>query len=231
MSTSENPERENRILDAAADLFIHYGYDKTTVSDIAKSAGVSKGAIYLHFSSKDDLFEALLVRETTKYQAKWLELLENDPNGGTIGGMYKNILHAFNISPFMTALFRKDQRILGNYLRKPNNLYSRMDSGARFQFVTMMQEAGAMRRDADPKVVSHIMNMLAFGLVAMDDYMDPEYWPEFDDLINGIADMMDRAFTPPGEEANEAGLAVLHQISAAARAQYEKARGSRAEKE
>ena len=57
-------EREQRILDAASRLIAHYGYDKTTVSDVAREAGVSKGAIYLHWKSKTALFEALLFRET-----------------------------------------------------------------------------------------------------------------------------------------------------------------------
>lgn len=87
MTKSDNVEREQRILKAAVDLFIHYGYDKTTVSDIARAAGVSKGAIYLHFKSKDDLFEGLLIREMTTHAEKWLELIEADPKGGTIGGM------------------------------------------------------------------------------------------------------------------------------------------------
>ncbi|MEM7028378.1 MAG: helix-turn-helix domain-containing protein, partial [Chloroflexota bacterium] len=43
MTKSDNKEREERILDAASNLFVHYGYDKTTVDDIAREAGVSKG--------------------------------------------------------------------------------------------------------------------------------------------------------------------------------------------
>ena len=60
MEKSDNPERETRILQAAAQLFAHYGFDKTTVSDIAREAGVSKGAIYLHFASKEELLERFL---------------------------------------------------------------------------------------------------------------------------------------------------------------------------
>ncbi|MBN8620470.1 MAG: helix-turn-helix transcriptional regulator, partial [Anaerolineae bacterium] len=59
-----NIERENRILDAAARLITHYGFDKTTVSDIAEAAGISKGAVYLHYKSKEALFEALIIRES-----------------------------------------------------------------------------------------------------------------------------------------------------------------------
>ena len=123
MPKSDNEIREQRILDAASTLFMHYGFDKTTVSDIAQAAGVSKGAIYLHFQGKDDLLECLIKRELKAYAEKWLELIDVDPEGGTIGGMYKNTLYAINSSAFMSAMIRQDGRILGNYLRKQENIF------------------------------------------------------------------------------------------------------------
>ena len=221
MAKSDNEARKQNIFDAAADLFVHYGYDKTTVSDIARAAGVSKGAIYLHFASKDDLFEGLLIRETIIYQKKWLELIEAEPKGGTIGGMYKNVLYALNSNPFMAAMFKQDGRVLGSYLRKPSNLFRQQDPSTRYVFVKMMQDAGAMRQDIDPKVTAHIMNMLAYALVAMDEVMDQEHIPPVDDIIEGIAELMDRALTPHEGDHSEAGKAVLRQITEAARAQFE----------
>lgn len=50
---SENKPREKRILQATARLLMRYGYDKMTMSDIATEAGISKGAIYLHYTSKE----------------------------------------------------------------------------------------------------------------------------------------------------------------------------------
>ena len=63
---SRQAQRAERILEAASDLFAHYGYDKTTMEDIARAAGVSKGAIYLHFRGKEDLFDALIARESAR---------------------------------------------------------------------------------------------------------------------------------------------------------------------
>ncbi|HYG57254.1 MAG TPA: helix-turn-helix domain-containing protein, partial [Symbiobacteriaceae bacterium] len=153
---SENEEREQRILDAAAHLFVHYGYDKTTVSDIARDSGVSKGAIYLHFESKEALLEGLIVRELKAYAEKWLALIEADPKGGTIAGMYKNSLYALTGSAFMTAMFTQDGRVLGNYLRRPDNFFrafrDKQSHSERYLFVKLMQDAGAIRQELDPKV-------------------------------------------------------------------------------
>lgn len=60
---SRRQERAHRILDAAAALILRWGYNKTTVDDIAREAGVAKGTIYLHWKMKEDLFGALIQRE------------------------------------------------------------------------------------------------------------------------------------------------------------------------
>ncbi|MDC9825036.1 TetR/AcrR family transcriptional regulator [Devosia sp. ZB163] len=56
------PVRRDEILDAAQRLFAGNGYDATSVSQIIEAVGVSKGAFYHHFESKEDLIEALACR-------------------------------------------------------------------------------------------------------------------------------------------------------------------------
>lgn len=53
-------ETRGRILRAAETLFARSGYDGTGVSEICEAAGVSKGAFYHHFATKQDVFLALL---------------------------------------------------------------------------------------------------------------------------------------------------------------------------
>lgn len=230
MTRSNNTEREQRILDAAANLFAHYGYDKTTVSDIARDAGVSQGAIYLHFDNKDGILEGLLIRELKRYAENWLERIEADPNGGTLAGLYKNSLYALSDNTFMSALFRQDRRIFGNYVRKPGNFFQRFQAGrtqsTRYEFVQMMQDAGAVRPDLDPKVIAHIMNSLSYGLVGMDDIIAEEDIPPVDNLIEGIADIMDRALTPEGGGNREVGKTIVRQIFEASRQQFEQMENS-----
>jgi AcrR family transcriptional regulator len=217
MAAEAGAEREARILDATAELFAHYGFDKTTVSEIARAAGVSKGSIYLHFESKEALLEALLLRELRAYAETWLALVEADPLGGTIGGLYKNSLYALNDNPFMAALFRRDGRILGNYLLKAGNklqqLTAAQGGSSRFLFVKAMQDAGAVRTDIHPAVIAHIMNMLSYGLVSMDEILPAEEIPPTEEVISGIARMMDRALMPAGGSADpEAGKRIVRDL-------------------
>ncbi|MFD3939141.1 TetR/AcrR family transcriptional regulator [Streptomyces sp. NPDC058611] len=51
-------DRTEHILDAALTAFCQYGYGKTTMQDVARAAGMSRAALYLHFPSKEDLFRA-----------------------------------------------------------------------------------------------------------------------------------------------------------------------------
>jgi AcrR family transcriptional regulator len=53
-------ETRARILEAAIKLFSNHGYNKSSVDDICSEAGISKGAFYHHFQSKQALFLALL---------------------------------------------------------------------------------------------------------------------------------------------------------------------------
>ncbi|MFP2957241.1 TetR/AcrR family transcriptional regulator [Myxococcus sp. 1LA] len=46
------------ILEAAGEVFARFGFKKASVEDIARRANVGKGSIYLHFESKEALFEA-----------------------------------------------------------------------------------------------------------------------------------------------------------------------------
>jgi AcrR family transcriptional regulator len=54
------PVTREQILDASLRLFSERGFARTSVRDIAQAAGITDAAIYYHFASKRDLFEALI---------------------------------------------------------------------------------------------------------------------------------------------------------------------------
>ena len=54
--------RRQAILAAAIGVFARHGFDAATTDDIARAAGLSKGGLYWHFKSKDDILAAILVQ-------------------------------------------------------------------------------------------------------------------------------------------------------------------------
>ncbi|MCK4998864.1 MAG: TetR/AcrR family transcriptional regulator [Anaerohalosphaera sp.] len=61
-------ETKNRILNAARTLYATHGCDGTTLDDILTASGVTKGAFYHYFKSKDSICETLIEIITDDYQ-------------------------------------------------------------------------------------------------------------------------------------------------------------------
>ena len=60
------PLQEERILRAAQEVFARYGYARTTMGDVAQTAGISRPALYLVFPGKEELFSAVIHRMNTE---------------------------------------------------------------------------------------------------------------------------------------------------------------------
>lgn len=77
-------ETRERLLDAAGRVFCEKGVNNASLDDIAKAAGVTRGAIYWHFKNKTDLVDALLKRTKIPQEEAWghcCEAAERDPLG------------------------------------------------------------------------------------------------------------------------------------------------------
>jgi TetR/AcrR family acrAB operon transcriptional repressor len=191
------------------------------MSDIADEAGLSRRTIYLYFKGKEDLFEALVYREWMQYAQTWLGYVESDPRGGTLGGFFRATMRAVNSRPFIASVMRRDRRVLGNYLRKPDNLFAGLQSGSiSADFIRALQAAEAVRPDLDPAVTAYIIEILGYGQLTIGDFKPSDQIPPDEAVMEALADMMDRLLTPEGGGNSEAGKAVIRQIVAAARARF-----------
>jgi AcrR family transcriptional regulator len=61
-------EAKTRIVAAANQVFAEKGYRQATMDDVAKKLGVSKGALYLYFASKEELFEEICRTEPLAFK-------------------------------------------------------------------------------------------------------------------------------------------------------------------
>ncbi|MEZ4947248.1 MAG: TetR/AcrR family transcriptional regulator [Cyclobacteriaceae bacterium] len=82
-TTSKNEEIRQesmkKIMDAAFSLIAKQGYESTSIAQIAKEAGVSKGLMYNYFDSKEDLLEKLVNGAMSEGDKVIGELLSEDP--------------------------------------------------------------------------------------------------------------------------------------------------------
>lgn len=66
---------KKKILDAALKLFAERGFDGTTISNVAKEAGVAKGLIYNYFSSKEELVHHIVLNGASEMEGVIAELM------------------------------------------------------------------------------------------------------------------------------------------------------------
>ncbi len=55
-------ERRNEILDVAEQLFVEKGFDQASTNDIINEIGIARGTLYYHFSSKEEILDAIVDR-------------------------------------------------------------------------------------------------------------------------------------------------------------------------
>ncbi len=206
MGESSNPERERRILNAAADLIEHYGYDKTSVEEIAQAAGVSKGAIYLHFKSKEALFEALLLRDADKAIKRFYELIDADPAGVTIFNIYRYTLVVTEELPLLKAVYLRDRRCLAitcvaSAIRRSLIRWWRLAPN----FVRQYQAAGLIRQDLGAEMISYLLMALRYGVFMMDEFLPDAAIPSISVLGETLAEMLARGLEPRRRRSRRSG--------------------------
>lgn len=76
-------DTKERILDAALELFAHSGYLGTSMSDIANQLGITKGALYKHYTSKQEILDSIVERmnKMDYERAEAYEMPETEPDG------------------------------------------------------------------------------------------------------------------------------------------------------
>jgi len=76
--TREEAKAQTRqaLLNAAFEVFSRHGFNGASVDLVAETAGYTKGAVYAHFSTKEDLYLALLDEHLSEDTPDWIEQLE-----------------------------------------------------------------------------------------------------------------------------------------------------------
>lgn len=143
-----------RLVTAATRLFAELGYERTTVQDVVAAAGVTKGAMYHYFASKDDLLYEIYHRilsvqlahlEQFAHTSGPIEQRLRDAAVDVVTTTIENLDHLTIFVRSMHLLETKKQRLVRNERRRYHRLFRGMvDEGMR---------AGVLRADIAPDLV------------------------------------------------------------------------------
>ena len=77
----EKGVNRNSIVEVAREIFAHYGFRKTTMHEIADKVGKGKSSLYYYFSSKEDVYRAVIEKEADTMKRKLIDAVAgvNDP--------------------------------------------------------------------------------------------------------------------------------------------------------
>lgn len=111
-------ERRAELLDVAQRLFLSRGYERTTINDVITATGLSKGAFYHHYKSKEDLLEGIAARFAGEAFA-FSEALGDDKTNALqrLNGMLSlardwKLEHIAELKPMFTVLLNPENAVL-----------------------------------------------------------------------------------------------------------------------
>ena len=207
-ASSSQSDRRGRLLECASSRFSRWGFDKTSVDDIAREAGISKGAVYLEFPNKDTLFKAVVHWEFVRYMQDWLGRFEKDHGDWSFARMIQHSIAAVDANPFVKALLKRDQRIFGSFLRRDKELF-RLAISARSELFSQLQETGAMRNDIPARVLAYVVSVTGYGLIAGDEVVPEENRVPFEEAIQAWGLLLERGVESPRTRNPKAARSLL----------------------
>jgi AcrR family transcriptional regulator len=170
-----------RLLEAAAKVFAERGYQAASVDEIAAAAGLSKGAVYWNFSSKDELFHALLEERIDRQIEETAEILRSAPTDRPIDPEVANRWEALPgrerelmlLSQEHWARAVRDPELRSRYAERQARLRDVLADGLR----TRVRRTGAPPFSTPAEDVASAYIALANGL-ALQRLVDPDGVPE-----------------------------------------------------
>ena len=194
----QREQRAERILDAAAELMLRWGYNKTTIDDIVRLAGVPKGTIYLHWKTREELFLALMEREYTRLIQDTQQRIASDPNGGTMWGITKHAMLATMKSPLMKAVMLRDTDLMGEWLHKEYASASFVQQIAQpLALLEHYQACGVVRDDIDVRQMVYMLKAITIGFLVIDQYMPDDFKYSDEEVAEMTAEVIQKTFVPP----------------------------------
>jgi AcrR family transcriptional regulator len=180
-SKSERSAIRERLIASGQDLFARRGIRATTVEHLARDAGISKGAFYFFFPSKEALFFAIVEQVEDEIQGRLVAQVMESPHDAlrlllrfSLSARDENPLFDVATSEEAVAVMRtmspeEQERFLSRDIEMTAALAERLD-------------AAGVRMNASPTLLAGLLRALVFVGMHRDD-IGPDVAPEVEDFL------------------------------------------------
>jgi AcrR family transcriptional regulator len=192
VSNSYKEQKKQEILDSALKCFGRKGFETTTVDEICLESGVSKGAIYNYFKSKDEIYLELVSQKTEQMFDITRKALEQFHT--TIEKMdYLFSIYdrpfPFDIEDVGTMLVGAEFKIRSFRFPEINEVLTKRRHkyflGLLTQVLSEGQGAGEVKPEIDPNVYAELFWAMVDGLVLQIVYQDHP----FNEVLHAMREM------------------------------------------
>ncbi len=161
-------DRRQQILDAAVTSFSRKGFHQATIEDIRLEAGLSRGAVYHYFKSKEDIIDGLRQRSADETGSIFADVAEiEDPMENLVGLVDSTLdriispasLDANRLALFLWAESLVNLRIMDGQLSSVGSYRHMVEESVRGA-----QTRGYIKSDLEPSATALVITAALFGL-------------------------------------------------------------------
>lgn len=155
----KNAEKYHIILEAACKVFAEMGFHQSTISQIAKEAGVADGTIYLYFKNKDDILVQFYEYKTKQVFDRFRESVDQADNAvEKLRNLIRTHLNEFQKDPNMAMVYQAEvyqqRRLARDSIKEMSKMYRDIIT----ELIERGQEEGSMRRNLYIGLVKRLVN-------------------------------------------------------------------------
>ncbi len=191
---SPNRVADDVLLDAAMECVLAVGVRRTTLSDVARTAGVSRMTLYRRFPDVRGMLSALITREFGKIMAEADRIARAEPTArGQLVAAAVHTIRALAANPLMHAVIERDAEMLLPYIMERIGTSQRMTEEFLRAQLAAGQRDGSIRV-ADPAVQARSIFLLLQPYVFAIRPATSDL--PLDDLLDELTHVLDVALRP-----------------------------------
>jgi AcrR family transcriptional regulator len=170
-------ETRQRLVEAAHEVFARNGYERSTIDEIVREAGFSKGAFYVHFETKEDLFWELLEERIEAQQAIFREAIDPalsvEENERRLLETVFNIHERDELAPGVYLEFTAHAMRNDKVRARLSEFYARWHAFVA-EMLTLGRDAQIVRPDIDITLLASVLMAVFEGSMIQSHLAPPE---------------------------------------------------------